>query len=232
MRSCGRERLDRHQPRQLGRARPRPRRVAQLLGRTLRRGSGVPERRRALRPPPPRRRRGARRRASPVPHRNGHRLAGPSRRAHDRPRLLRAGDRAGAASRRGCRGRGGVRVAELYEAPEALGRGRFDLVYTGIGALCWLPDIRRWGQVVADLLRPGGRLFIREGHPFSGRSTSAAPTGCWLSSAPTSSRRSRSSGTRAARTSRPTRSSRRPSPTRGTTGSARSSPRCSTPGWS
>ena len=42
---------------------------------------------------------------------------------------------------------------------------RFDLVYTGIGALCWLPDIRRWAQVVADLLRPGGRLFIREGHP-------------------------------------------------------------------
>jgi SAM-dependent methyltransferase len=56
-------------------------------------------------------------------------------------------------------------VAELYSAPEALGRGRFDLVYTGIGALCWLPDIHRWGQVVADLLRPGGRLFIREGHP-------------------------------------------------------------------
>ena len=56
-------------------------------------------------------------------------------------------------------------VSELYQAPEALGRGRFDLVYTGIGALCWLPDIHRWGQVVADVLRPGGRLFIREGHP-------------------------------------------------------------------
>ena len=55
--------------------------------------------------------------------------------------------------------------AELYDAVEVLGRGRFDLVYTGIGALCWLPDIRRWGALVADLLRPGGRLFIREGHP-------------------------------------------------------------------
>src|SRR5205807_6742111 len=39
------------------------------------------------------------------------------------------------------------------------------LVYTGIGALCWLPDIRRWAEVVAALLRPGGRLFMREGHP-------------------------------------------------------------------
>ena len=47
-----------------------------------------------------------------------------------------------------------------------LGRGAFDLVFTGVGALCWLPDIRRWAGVVADLLRPGGRLFLREGHPM------------------------------------------------------------------
>jgi SAM-dependent methyltransferase len=55
--------------------------------------------------------------------------------------------------------------SDVYSAPEKLERGSFDLVYTGIGALCWLPDIRRWAQVVADLLRPGGRLFIHEGHP-------------------------------------------------------------------
>src|SRR6266496_3153443 len=47
-----------------------------------------------------------------------------------------------------------------------LGTGAFDLVFTGIGALCWLPSIRRWAGVVAGLLRPGGRLFIREGHPM------------------------------------------------------------------
>jgi SAM-dependent methyltransferase len=56
-------------------------------------------------------------------------------------------------------------AGDLYDAPTLLGRDRFDLVYTGIGALNWLPDIRRWAQVVAGLLRPGGRLFIREGHP-------------------------------------------------------------------
>jgi SAM-dependent methyltransferase len=55
--------------------------------------------------------------------------------------------------------------SDLYGAPDALGRERFDLVYTGVGALCWLPDVRRWAEVVASLLRPGGRLFIREGHP-------------------------------------------------------------------
>jgi SAM-dependent methyltransferase len=56
--------------------------------------------------------------------------------------------------------------SEVYAAVDALGSERFDLVYTGVGALCWLPDIRRWARTVASLLRPGGRLFIREGHPM------------------------------------------------------------------
>jgi SAM-dependent methyltransferase len=56
--------------------------------------------------------------------------------------------------------------SDVYAAADVLGAGSFDLVYTGIGALCWLPDIRRWAGVVAALLRPGGRLFIREGHPM------------------------------------------------------------------
>ena len=55
--------------------------------------------------------------------------------------------------------------SDVYGAVAALGAGRFDFVYTGIGALCWLPDVGRWAEVVAGLLRPGGRLFIREGHP-------------------------------------------------------------------
>lgn len=55
--------------------------------------------------------------------------------------------------------------SDVDGAVGALGAGSFDVVYTGIGALCWLPDIRRWAAIVAELLRPGGRLFIREGHP-------------------------------------------------------------------
>ena len=42
----------------------------------------------------------------------------------------------------------------------------YDLVYTGVGALNWLPDIAGWATVVAALLRPGGRLHLREGHPM------------------------------------------------------------------
>lgn len=55
--------------------------------------------------------------------------------------------------------------SDLYSAPEALAGRSFDLVYTGIGALCWLPSIDRWARTVATLLRPGGRLFVRDGHP-------------------------------------------------------------------
>ncbi|HTU87163.1 MAG TPA: class I SAM-dependent methyltransferase [Solirubrobacteraceae bacterium] len=56
--------------------------------------------------------------------------------------------------------------ASVYDAASVLGREQFDFVFTGIGALCWLPKIRPWAQVVAELLRPGGWLFIREGHPM------------------------------------------------------------------
>jgi SAM-dependent methyltransferase len=55
---------------------------------------------------------------------------------------------------------------EVYDAVSLLGAGRFELVYTGVGALCWLPSIERWAAVVSELLAPGGRMFIREGHPM------------------------------------------------------------------
>jgi SAM-dependent methyltransferase len=67
--------------------------------------------------------------------------------------------------------------SELYGAVDALGPERFDLVFTGVGALCWLPDVRRWAEIVATLLRPGGRLFIREGHPMLWALDDARPDG-------------------------------------------------------
>lgn len=54
--------------------------------------------------------------------------------------------------------------AELYDAPSVLNE-EFDIVYTGVGAINWLPDIRRWAYVVAGFLKPGGLFYIREGHP-------------------------------------------------------------------
>jgi SAM-dependent methyltransferase len=40
-----------------------------------------------------------------------------------------------------------------------------DLVYTGKGALIWMPDLTAWARDAARLLRPGGHLFIYEAHP-------------------------------------------------------------------
>jgi SAM-dependent methyltransferase len=54
---------------------------------------------------------------------------------------------------------------ELSQATAILGKEAYDLVFTGVGALCWLPSIRVWAGEVAGLLKPGGRLFLREGHP-------------------------------------------------------------------
>lgn len=55
-------------------------------------------------------------------------------------------------------------TSNVYDAPSLLDR-RYDFVYTGVGALNWLPDIDRWADVVNTLLAPGGQLFLREGHP-------------------------------------------------------------------
>jgi len=55
--------------------------------------------------------------------------------------------------------------SDLYDAHEALSE-QFDVVYTGIGALNWLPDIRGWARVAAGFVRPGGFLYLYEAHPM------------------------------------------------------------------
>jgi len=54
--------------------------------------------------------------------------------------------------------------ASVYDAPGALD-GTYDLVFVTWGTICWLRDIRAWGQVVAQVLRPGGRLYLLDAHP-------------------------------------------------------------------
>lgn len=56
--------------------------------------------------------------------------------------------------------------ADLYDAPSAVGRAAsFDLIYVTWGTTCWLPDIKRWAAIVAQFLKPGGRLYYADGHP-------------------------------------------------------------------
>ncbi|WP_428492918.1 class I SAM-dependent methyltransferase [Rhodopila sp.] len=65
--------------------------------------------------------------------------------------------------------------ADVYDAVAAVGHLQFDIVYTGVGALCWLPDIERWARVVHDLLRPGGELYLFEFHPVKWMIEASAP---------------------------------------------------------
>ena len=55
--------------------------------------------------------------------------------------------------------------SDVYDFLETTAE-RFDVVFTGYGALCWLSDIGRWARGVARILAPGGRLVLIEFHPL------------------------------------------------------------------
>ena len=57
--------------------------------------------------------------------------------------------------------------ADVRDAAEALGAGGFDVVYTGKGALIWLPDLEPWAAQCARLVKPGGWLYLVEYHPVA-----------------------------------------------------------------
>ena len=66
----------------------------------------------------------------------------------------------------GLEGRARFVEADLYDAEAAIAEPHaFDLVFVTWGAIYWLPDIRRWAGIVAHFLRPGGALYLADGHP-------------------------------------------------------------------
>jgi SAM-dependent methyltransferase len=70
------------------------------------------------------------------------------------------------ASRAGVTGRCRFVKAMVEDAQDALAGQRFDVVYTGIGVLRWLPDLTVWAAAIAALLKPGALFFIYEDHPM------------------------------------------------------------------
>ena len=56
-------------------------------------------------------------------------------------------------------------ASDVSNRPEALAPESFDIVYTGGGALVWLPDLDSWAASVIQLLKPSGRLILNEEHP-------------------------------------------------------------------
>ena len=71
------------------------------------------------------------------------------------------------AARTGLGERATFVVSDVHDAPAALrDHAPFDVVYVSVGAICWLPSITRWASIVAELLAPGGVLYVREVHPM------------------------------------------------------------------
>jgi SAM-dependent methyltransferase len=54
---------------------------------------------------------------------------------------------------------------DVFDA-RALLPGHYDLVYASVGAINWIPSIGRWIAIATSLLRPGGRLYLRDVHPM------------------------------------------------------------------
>lgn len=71
------------------------------------------------------------------------------------------------AERAGLADRARFVEADVLHAAEALAPDTFDVVYVSLGALGWLPSVTRWASQVADLLRPGGRLYLHDVHPLA-----------------------------------------------------------------
>ena len=57
--------------------------------------------------------------------------------------------------------------SNIYDLPdEALIPDKFDIIYTALGVLSWLPDLETWGKIIAHYLKPGGTFYLLEAHPF------------------------------------------------------------------
>jgi SAM-dependent methyltransferase len=55
---------------------------------------------------------------------------------------------------------------DVYSLSEVL-QGQFDIVFASYGVICWLPDFRRWAEIAAGCLKPGGFFYLIDFHPFA-----------------------------------------------------------------
>ncbi|MBM3601340.1 MAG: class I SAM-dependent methyltransferase [Alphaproteobacteria bacterium] len=56
--------------------------------------------------------------------------------------------------------------ADVYDAATVVGEPRaFDLVFTTWGTVGWLPNVRGWADTVVQFLKPGGSVYLADGHP-------------------------------------------------------------------
>jgi 2-polyprenyl-3-methyl-5-hydroxy-6-metoxy-1,4-benzoquinol methylase len=67
--------------------------------------------------------------------------------------------------------------SNIADAAQVLAGRSFDVVYTSVGVLGWLDDLDGWARLIAQILKPGGVFFIREGHPMALALDQDAPAG-------------------------------------------------------
>ncbi|MCP4222381.1 MAG: hypothetical protein GY773_03465, partial [Actinomycetia bacterium] len=58
-------------------------------------------------------------------------------------------------------------AADIGNLPADLAVGDFDIVYTAIGVLAWIPDLDRWATAIASTMRSGARFILLDEHPMA-----------------------------------------------------------------
>lgn len=56
--------------------------------------------------------------------------------------------------------------SDVYDLPNSL-KGKFDIVFTSYGVLCWLQNLPEWAKVISHFLNDGGTFLIVEEHPVA-----------------------------------------------------------------
>lgn len=56
--------------------------------------------------------------------------------------------------------------SNIYNLQEVLTDEKFDIVFTSMGVLCWLPDLNKWAKIIAHYLKENGIFYIFELHPI------------------------------------------------------------------
>ncbi len=57
-------------------------------------------------------------------------------------------------------------LSNVYDLPRSLNE-EFDIVFSSIGVINWLPDLAAWAKIVARYVRPGGFFYLIDAHPFA-----------------------------------------------------------------
>jgi len=56
-------------------------------------------------------------------------------------------------------------VSDVLEL-DRIHQEKYDIVFTSEGVLGWLPDLKRWAQVVKSVLKDDGFFYVYDSHPF------------------------------------------------------------------